>query len=112
MSNHPRVGTDVYYYNPNIIQRVGLITGYGGRGAGPYAAKVTNNAGPGVSLVLFFPGLLPMTLDAVPFEDDAKTLDKDKGYWAFHDPLAKDRYLKARAKETADAEAAQAATAA
>lgn len=100
MTQHVRIGQPLHYYNPGIIQRIGWIDGYGGRGAGPYHAVCTNNLGNGLTLLVFLPGVTPIEQVQVPFEDDPTV--KDKGYWAFPDHLAKARFIKAREAAAAE----------
>lgn len=94
MTQHVRIGQPLHYYNPGIVQRIGWTDGYGGRGNGPYHAICINNLGNGLTLLVFLPGVTPIEQVQVPFEDDPSV--KDKGYWAFPDPLAKARFVKAR----------------
>ena len=105
----PRVGTFVDYFNPKLMQRIGYTAGYGGRGAGPYAALVTNNVGHGVTLTVFLPEVTPLEFRAVPYQEkDLSWSPADgtnipdtpgNGYWDWQSPTQAAR----AAKEIADA---------
>lgn len=107
----PRVGTFVDYFNPLLMQRIGFTEGYGKRGAGPYAAVVSNNIGSGLTLLVHFPGVTPMEFEAVPHKDKAPALvntdgtnhpaQNGNGYWDWQTPIQAAR----AAKELKDAEA-------
>jgi hypothetical protein len=93
VAGKPRIGAVVHYFNPKIITRVGWTLGYGGRAAGPYVAIVTNNLGDGLSLYILFPGIIPVSLDAVVYED-AVTDKTEKGYWTWAQPIDAARAAK------------------
>jgi hypothetical protein len=103
MTSHVKIGQSLHYFNPAIQQKIGWTDGYGGRGAGPYHCVCINNLGSGLTLLVYFPGMTPMQLDAIPFEDDPQL--KDKGYWVWADPLAKGRFLKARERDAEEEKA-------
>lgn len=94
----PGLGKAVHYYDPNITDRIGRRMGYGGRGAGPYHAVVTNDIGAGVELFVFFPETPGHALQAVSHKDDARPVGK--GYWDWTDSMAKARAAKAHAETT------------
>ena len=100
MTDHVKIGQSLHYFNPSILQKIGWTDGYGGRQAGPYHAVCINNLGNGLTLLAYFPGMTPIQLDAIPFEDDGQV--KDKGYWTWPDALAKGRFLKARERDAAE----------
>lgn len=87
----PRIGTFVDYYNPLLMQKIGFTEGYGKRGAGPYAAVVSNNLGNGCTLLIHFPGVTPVELESVPHKDKAPAIvnhdgtnhpaQNGNGYW-------------------------------
>lgn len=94
MTEQPRVGTIVDYFDPTITVKVGLIEGYGGRGIGPYAAMVVNDQGAGLALRVYFPGVNP--LDKIMVQHKTKVVAHDpnapptsgnqNGYWDWQTP--------------------------
>lgn len=84
----PTVGRIVHYYDPKIVQKIGWPDGYGGRGAGPYAAIVTNDVGSGLSLLILFPQAGPLAQDAVPEKPE---VDSEKAYWTWPTSIEKAR---------------------
>ena len=108
----PRIGTFVDYYNPRLMQRIGMTEGAGKRFDGPYAALVTNNLGDGCVLLVFMPGWAPSEQVDVPHKDKApvyasadgtnQPASSDKGYW---DWQSQTQAVRA-AKELKDADAA------
>lgn len=92
----PTVGRMVHFFDPGVVKKIGLTTGYNGRGAGPYAAVVTNDLGSGLELFIFYPGTPGWTAKAV-LEKDDEVRKPDEPYWAWPDALAKARAAKAAA---------------
>lgn len=105
----PRVGTYVDYYNPLLMQKIGFTEGYGKRADGPYAAVVTNDLGHGCTLLIHFPGVTPVELEAVPHKDKAPAYantdgtnhpaQNGNGYWDWQSPIHAARAAK-EIKET------------
>jgi hypothetical protein len=101
----PRIGTFVDYYNPQFLQRIGFIEGYGKRSDGPYAALVTNNIGDGLTLTVFLPEGPPTELRSVRHKDKVPTYTPvdgtnhpnpfgGNGYWEWQSPLQAARAAK------------------
>lgn len=108
----PRIGTFVDYYDPRLMQRIGMTEGAGGRFDGPYAALVTNNLGDGLVLMVYMPGWAPAERTSVPHKDKAPAfVSQDgtnhpaqtlNGYWDWQTPI----HAARAAKELKGADAA------
>ena len=90
----PNMGDQVNYYDPKMTGRVGLTTGWRGRGTGPYLAFVTNEKVEGDKLDLAI--MMPQSGGGVMFVVDVgekyETLNDrpaDRPYWDWASPLAK-----------------------
>lgn len=103
----PILGQEVHYYNPEILTRIGWTKGYGGRGAGPYHARVVNDLGSMPTLRVYFPGVQSMEFENVK---EGEPLGKGMGYWEWPSAAAKARAAKQENDDArAAAEAAKAA---
>lgn len=99
----PRIGTFVDYYDPRILQRIGMTEGAGKRYDGPYAAVVTNNVGNGLTLFVYMPGWAPVERRDVPHKDSAAAFvatdgtnhpTKNNEYWDWQTPIQSARAAK------------------
>lgn len=92
----PRVGTYVDYFNPRLMQKIGMTEGAGKRADGPYAALVTNNLGDGLTVTVFMPNWAPLEQTDVPHKDKAPAFvsqdgtnhpaSNGNGYWDWQYP--------------------------
>jgi hypothetical protein len=96
----PKMGDQVHYYDPKMTGRVGLTTGWRGRGTGPYLAFVTNEKVEGDKLDLAI--MMPQSGGGVMFvvdvgekpEVEVKDRPTDRPYWDWASPTAKARAAK------------------
>ena len=104
VAGKPRIGTFVDYFNPQIMQKIGMTEGAGKRYDGPYAALVTNNLGDGLVLTVYMPGWAPLEQVDVPHKDKAPAFTSldgtnhpasiTKGYWEWQTPIQAARAAK------------------
>lgn len=103
----PSVGEVVYFYDPDLINKIGFAEGYGGRGIGPYAALVVNDHDGGVDLYVLYPAKQPAFVqDKVRFKPDDAEIAKEahpRPFWEWTNASQKAR----AAKRAAEAEAAK-----
>ena len=97
----PRVGETVDFYDPKLVDRIGFAEGYSGRGAGPYAAVVVNDNGPGLDLFVIYPAKQPPFVQEKVIEKPEKepAHAELKPYWDWNSAAQKAR----AAKRVADA---------
>lgn len=88
----PHVGSIVYFYNSMLLTGVGMGTGHEGRGEGPYPALVSNDIGDGLSLAVFFPGIV-FHARQVPHKDSPNS-QSSNGYWDWRTPVEAARAAK------------------
>lgn len=107
----PGVTEPIYFYDPELIKKVGFSTGYGMRGAGPYAGLVVNDNRPvdELDIYVFYPDLQPAFVRE-KVKCKPETGEPTKPYWDFVNPAQKMRAVKKfedkkRAQEAADAAA-------
>jgi hypothetical protein len=93
------MGDQVHYYDPKMTGRVGLTTGWRGRGIGPYLAFVTNEGADGdkLDLAIMMPqsgGGVIFVVDVPEKYPEVKDRPADKSYWDWASPTAKARASK------------------
>jgi hypothetical protein len=98
----PQVGETVYFYDPELIKKIGFGGGYGNRKDGPYAAIVANDLGPGLDLFIIYPERQPAFVrEKVPERPaDADKEPPTTAYWTWLNNAQKARAVQ-RAKEDA-----------
>jgi hypothetical protein len=99
MTAKPRMGDKVHYYDPKMTGRVGLSTGWRGRGTGPYLAIVTNERleDSKLDIALFLPQagggvIFMLDIEEKPFLKDDE--EAKKPYWDWADTISKARAMK------------------
>ncbi len=100
----PGIGDPVYFYDPELIKKIGFHHGYAMRGDGPYAGLVVNDNRPGdeLDVYVFYPDLQPAFVRE-KIRCKPETGEPTKPYWDFRDATQKARAVKALAAKKAAA---------